>query len=453
MTTNNYNNPPTKNKRVQDFLEKFFNGKNGSLPKYLYYFPVFLWLSAGVVLLRSSKQNPLKLASSSLINFEADDALHQVGTALSEKLQKDINFISEKVEKTKVFEMSKEEMIDQNKRENFLLEKGKRKLEKNIASQSTGSFDYKKIYFDSSMNDIQLIDSSLSHPSNINLATNEQLNYKMDRYKYEEQLEEQKRQNILQQVVEQNRNRRLEVENSDLYNSGAVAAAYQQGFQNYHNQQTTYNEGFEQADKKKANKPKLSFQTASGLRNQLNLADNSSVKKIETPEKENLQSPVSNQINSPLNNPEKAILGVIDQGQKIRSGDKVQIRVIRNSYYFLNGQNSSNYIFIPKNTLLYGVSSLGSSRLKINITSIRIPSISNEVYATNLKVYDKDGLEGIYIDGTYKQFSKELINQALRSASQVGLNSQLGRLSLRLGRKANRNTKVTIPAGYEVLLF
>ena len=138
----------------------------------------------------------------------------------------------------------------------------------------------------------------------------------------------------------------------------------------------------------------------------------------------------------------QSILAIIDQKQKIRNGDKIQVRLLQDTNY--------RGLWIPQNTILYGLCSINQNRLKIQIPSI---TVENHVFKSNLNVYDMDGIQGIYIDGTHAGFTRDLIKEGLTSSTGLGVRNPIGNFSIRLGRKASNNNKVYVPTGYQVMLF
>jgi hypothetical protein len=105
-----------------------------------------------------------------------------------------------------------------------------------------------------------------------------------------------------------------------------------------------------------------------------------------------------------------------------------------------------------------GQLTLNSDRLMISIHSIRL---DNSILPVSLTVYDLDGLEGIYVPGSIpvsavKQsadrltggISTPLFNPSLGAqAASAGIETAKTLLS-----KKVKLVKVTLPAGYQVLL-
>ncbi len=148
--------------------------------------------------------------------------------------------------------------------------------------------------------------------------------------------------------------------------------------------------------------------------------------------------------------PVEGISAVIEKTQELVSGATVQLRLIRPIYISAGSEPVSGFI--------YGIASLSGERLKIKISSIRT---GQQVLPVNLKVYDLDGIEGIYIPGA---LSRTVTKQALGSQVQ-GYDIDIGGFSagaqaasagiqmgkMLLGRKT-RLTQVTLRQGYKVLL-
>ena len=118
------------------------------------------------------------------------------------------------------------------------------------------------------------------------------------------------------------------------------------------------------------------------------------------------------------------------------------MRLLENGIY--KGQ------LLPANQILYGICSVGSGRIKIRISSI---TIQQQLFPAALEVYDLDGMQGIYVEGSDLDIGKEALREGLREASGLGIRNPLGNLSLRIGRKASKKTSARIPSGYQVMLF
>jgi len=83
------------------------------------------------------------------------------------------------------------------------------------------------------------------------------------------------------------------------------------------------------------------------------------------------------------------ISAVIHQAQAVIDGSSVKLRLLND--ITINGK------FVPKNTSVWGLASLKSERLSLNITSIRY---NKDIMPVNLTVYDNDGMEGLSAPGS-----------------------------------------------------
>ena len=409
-------------------LTQLFKSLDGGFPKIIYVFPILLILISGLVYLsfnikKGTVKNKIQAAS------------------MAVGLQDDINYISTKTKASEVFALSKKEMIKAEKNENFLMARVKRKLDKSVFSESMGVNDETLSGFDDDLSPT-LSDNPENTPgvsaNNVevdSVQATDDLNYLMNKIKEDKKskyhiLEEQRKQRLANAKLE-NRQKREALEQSTL---SAEAAAYQQGLADNQKQYDAFHgtnatQTSTTSDKKKSKRNGLSFNTATGLKDDLNL----NVKKVPI---DNL-APID-----PFAAQATALKAIIDQKQKFRTGDKIQLRVLESGAYQQFG--------IPKNTLLYGICSISSNRLFVNISSI---NLNGKVIPSSLSVYDLDGIPGIYIDGAYQDATKQAINQGLADAGNLGLRNTLGNLSIRLGRKANQKQTAFIPTGYEVMLF
>ena len=147
---------------------------------------------------------------------------------------------------------------------------------------------------------------------------------------------------------------------------------------------------------------------------------------------------------------QSAIAAQVHSTQTLMSGGTVKLRLLSDLY--IDGR------FISKNQFVYGVASLSGERLLIEIKSIR--SASN-IYPVKLKVYDMDGMEGIYVPGAIT--TDALKQSADQTIQTLGINSISNSLSVQAasaGIEALKNMvsrkvkliKVTVKAGYRVLL-
>ncbi len=113
---------------------------------------------------------------------------------------------------------------------------------------------------------------------------------------------------------------------------------------------------------------------------------------------------------------------------------------------------------ITKGNYLSGIAALSGERLLIKIKSIRM---ENNVFPVTLEVYDMDGLPGIYTPGSstgdlIKQSSGRVSNGFGLSSLDPSIGAQAASAGIEtvktlVSRKA-KLIKVTIPAGYRILL-
>ena len=409
-------------------LTQLFNAPNGGIPRILYLLPILILGIGGLVSLSTNIKK-------GVVKQKINAASMAVG------LQDDINYISTKTKASEVFDLSKKEMIKSEKNENFLMAKVKRKLDKSVFSESMGVNDETLAGFDDDLS--PTLSDNPEHTPGV-LANNmevdsvkatDDLNYLMNKIKEDKKskyhkLEEQRKQRLANAKLE-NKRKREALDQSTL---SAEAAAYQKGLADNQARYDAFHGTNANATvkEKSAKKNRLAFSTSIGLKDELNL----NVKKVPITNTENL-TPID-----PFEVQASALKAVIDQKQKFRTGDKIQLRILEAGVYGQSG--------IPKNTLLYGICSISSNRLYINISSI---NLNDKVIPSSLSAYDLDGIPGIYIDGAYQDATKQAINQGLADAGNLGLRNTLGNLSIKLGRKANQKQTAFVPAGYTVMLF
>jgi len=393
-------------------LQQLFKSPDGGFPKILYAFPIVLILIGGLVYLSLNiKKSTVKK------NIQA--------ASMAVGLQDDINYISTKTKASEVFALSKKEMIKAEKNENFLMARVKRKLDKSVFSESMGVNDETLSGFDDDLSPTLSNNLPESHrragPENTpgvsaknievdSVAATDDVNYLMNKIEEKKSkyhiLEEQRKQRLAAAKLE-NKQKRESLDQSTL---SAEATAYQKGLADSQKQYEAFHRTTT-VKEKKAKKNGLAFSTATGLKDDLNL----NVKKVPIANTDNL-APID-----PFTAQATALKAVIDQKQKFRTGDKVQLRILEAGVYGQFG--------IPKNTLLYGICSISSNRLYINISSI---NLNGKVIPSSLSAYDLDGIPGIYIDGAYQDATKQAINQGLADAGNLGLRNTLGNLSIRL---------------------
>lgn len=145
-----------------------------------------------------------------------------------------------------------------------------------------------------------------------------------------------------------------------------------------------------------------------------------------------------------------AVAAVISETQTITTGSIVKLRLASDIY--INGQ------LIPKGSFVHGVASLNGERLAIRINSIRY---NDNLYTTELAVFDMDGLDGIYIPGAIsREVAKESADRGLQNLGFQNVDPSLEMQAAAVGVEAAKSLfskkvkliRVTVKAGYQVLL-
>lgn len=426
-----------------------FTSQQGQFPKILYFLPIILWLVVGGVLIASPKT----------ITTSISNSIYGANTAVSTyalDLQEDINFMSTQVQGLQLFDLSKKEIISDNRQENFLLEKARRKLEKSPMAKSEGKLDNEELVFDSALNAMVVLPPKveISLHNTDSLENQNPLSNYQNQYQEQEQEQEALRQQQIEQAKADNRQRRLALENNHI---DYAAQAYEQGVIDQNRRYNQFHGTEDQPTSTRSSKkrsssssrttsktPTLSFNTATGQKNNFINSNNNSSRDKRT-KSVNYSPTPSNQVSdNPTSEP---LIATIDKADKVRSGDKVQIRIIQTGIY--------RGMTIPQDVILYGICRVNQNRIDISIPSI---SINGQLIRTNLIAYDMDGMRGIYVDGKFNDFTKDMVQEGLNagntlSGNGLGVRSPLGNVSLKLGRKANNRNRVHIPAAYQILLY
>ena len=144
------------------------------------------------------------------------------------------------------------------------------------------------------------------------------------------------------------------------------------------------------------------------------------------------------------------IEAVVPEEQVLVSGGELKLELTRD--ILLDNHR------IPAGTALYGIASLSGERLRVTVGSI---AWQDRVFPVELQVDDEDGLAGIYIpgapltDATRESVSSE-IGAVGPTVVSTGLAGQAANAGMTLARslisKKVRPVRVTVPAGYHVLL-
>ena len=145
-----------------------------------------------------------------------------------------------------------------------------------------------------------------------------------------------------------------------------------------------------------------------------------------------------------------AIEAVVHEDQSLVNGAVVKLRLVNDVH--VSGS------LIPKGNFVFGFASLNRERLEIDINSIRC---NGSLYPVALKVYDMDGLPGIYIPGAItRDVAKQSADNSLQlmqlstmdpSLKAQAANAGIGAAKDLLSKKV-KLTKVFVKAGYKVFL-
>ncbi len=145
-----------------------------------------------------------------------------------------------------------------------------------------------------------------------------------------------------------------------------------------------------------------------------------------------------------------AIEAIIHDTQTIVTGSTIKMRLLSDVY--INGE------LIKKNQFLYGTCSIAGERLSIDIASIRD---EDSLFPVSLKVFDLDGMEGIYIPGAItRDAAKQATSQSIQDMQLYATDSSLGAQAASAGIEAAKGlfskkaklVKITVKAGYQILL-
>ncbi|MBW8323690.1 MAG: conjugative transposon protein TraM [Prolixibacteraceae bacterium] len=98
-------------------------------------------------------------------------------------------------------------------------------------------------------------------------------------------------------------------------------------------------------------------------------------------------------------NNDSFIKAIIDEQIKVYAGSRVRIRLLEDVFI--------DNILLPQGAYLYAiVDGFSTQRLTFTITSIMM---NNKIYPVELKIYDLDGLPGLYVPASaFREFTKEL---------------------------------------------
>jgi conjugative transposon TraM protein len=144
------------------------------------------------------------------------------------------------------------------------------------------------------------------------------------------------------------------------------------------------------------------------------------------------------------------IEAVIHDTQELVAGSTVRMRLLNE--IVINGR------LVSKDQFIHGVCAINGERLAIEITSVRA---GKSLLPVALKVYDLDGLPGIYVPGAIsRDAAKQASDNALQNLQLMTLDPSIGAQAAAAGVEAAKGlfskkaklVKVTVKAGYQVFL-
>lgn len=148
--------------------------------------------------------------------------------------------------------------------------------------------------------------------------------------------------------------------------------------------------------------------------------------------------------------PGNAIEAVVHDTQTLVAGSTIRLRLLSDVY--IDGN------LIPKDQFIYGTCSITGERLVVKINSVRD---EHSLFPVSLKVYDLDGMEGIYIPGAItRDAAKQATSQSIQDMQLYSMDNSLGVQAATAGIAAAKGLfakkakliKITVKAGYHILL-
>ena len=136
--------------------------------------------------------------------------------------------------------------------------------------------------------------------------------------------------------------------------------------------------------------------------------------------------------------------------QKIKSGDKVQLRLLSDAFLQENK--------ITRNTYIYAIAKIENNRLQLTVSSINQPS---GAIPCNLVAYDTDRYKGLAFtsDDSSQEISREVKNALQTTVGQLAAVTSrtagnIIRSTSRIGSNAigNKQQTITLPANYMMQL-
>jgi conjugative transposon TraM protein len=175
----------------------------------------------------------------------------------------------------------------------------------------------------------------------------------------------------------------------------------------------------------------------------ISLIDTSGLKTVSGPQFFSLDEAI-------ISSEQNAIEAVIHETQTLVSGAVVKLRLLNDVYI-------ADFL-VPKESFVYGLCTLNGERLQVEVNSVRN---GNSLFTVKLRVYDLDGLPGIYVPGV---LTRDVARQSADNSLKIlepgmmdpSLKTQVASTGLRtvknLFDKKIKLVRVTVKAGYKVLL-
>jgi len=144
--------------------------------------------------------------------------------------------------------------------------------------------------------------------------------------------------------------------------------------------------------------------------------------------------------------PDNLISAVIHNDQVITNGAKVKLRLTES--IVVDG------VTIPRNSFVSGIATFSKTRMNIALKSIIIGS---SIIPFNKSVYDKDGMEGIYLPENLRaedvsETTSDMSTEALNTLSSTGIVGAALTTGKNLFRKKAERQTVTLKANYKLFL-
>ena len=124
-----------------------------------------------------------------------------------------------------------------------------------------------------------------------------------------------------------------------------------------------------------------------------------------------------------------AIEAVVNEDQVLVSGSIIKLRLVDDAFI--------NDVKIPAGNFVFGTVSLDGERLNVKVNSIRL---RNSIYPVKIKVYDMDGLEGIYIPGAInRDVAKQSADNSLQTMQLASMDPSLAAQATAAGISTAKN--------------